>query len=274
MHNLLNYLLVGFCIVACNSYGIKINFEQQYNAEIEAYSSGRISEKNEQFIQELADKVDECKFIQVRQPSPKLMELRPESQFNCFLSNTGYLFINDSYFNSLSEQEKRFLISCYLVTPPMQAARKEIDDMNKKKKLFFYVAGAIEVMTSAYIAYRYIPTDWLYFNMLKNYRPVAFLSKYALSSLLVEPIADFSIVKPYMRSIDKRIKDIESTLKKIHVIQFDCLEGAIGYSERMLTLIAPLLEEEPEYWKPLNSVLQLELQFYKAYKASLDQLKV
>ncbi len=261
--NIISKGLLGLlCVIAVRSYSVAIEFDRQFDPEVEVLSAGRLSSENEQFIQKLVGQVEACQFIQVRQPSQKLMELRPESQFIYFSEQTRYLFINEPFFDLLEAEEKTYIISSIMGTPELIAAIKKIEALAKKKTYVTFTALAVKLGVGAIAAW-YMPINWLYFNILKRYSIGRGIAKFVMAATVLGVLP---IDRLYTKYLDQQAENIALESQIAHIKRFNCLDGAIGFNEKMLIILAPLVEDEPEYWLQEFERIKHLLNFYCSMK--------
>ena len=215
--------------------------------------NGPLSAQNEEFIKNIMYEMNINTSVKIRQPQDALAEIQPIFNFYLYNPLTDIWYINESWFNTLSEEERTFMIGHGL---------EEIRSGSKKQWMAImmgsFAVNAVIDSAVVYNTYKYISSYPTIFTM-NNSTTKSFILSFAacglLNTFLLNPIHKYSVQKlntMVAMNIDQKV-----------IQQLNCTHGSLSYLKKMEQTIKPLYEQDDMYWKD----------FYVSFKPRIEAIE-
>ena len=214
--------------------------------------NGPLSAQNEEFIKNIMYEMNVNSSVKIRQPQTALAEIQPILNFHFYNPIAGIWYINEAWFNTLSQEERTFMISYGL-----EAIRSGSKQWMAILAGSFAVNAAVDIAV-VYKSYKYISTYPTVFTM-NNSATKSFLLSFAacgmLNAALLNPIHNYSV--------QKLTTMVAITIDQKVIQQLNCASGSLSYLKKMEQTIKPLYEEDKTYWE----------KFYVSFKPRIEAIE-
>ena len=227
---------------------------EQFLIEEKNTSAGLLSPENQAFIQSIMDQMNFSHKIHTRQPLMTLIEVLPALQFEQYFPGSNIWYINETWFNGLSEQEKTFIIG-----RDLQHIQGLIETTNSAQNIAL-VAGSIMIgLTAIGCLYKGINS---YPTILgfQNSKMKSFGLAYAIVA-----VANLGIINPLVAKYIAYHTHAKVLKADAEIAQkFNCVQGAIELLTSLQENIKPLYEKDVAYWKGAYEGLPSRIEALKA----------
>ena len=209
----------------------------------EKLSAGKLSAENERFIYQIMDELGIDKsLIQIRKPSDKYRLIAPicEYIFPALIEGGGYLFVNETWLNQLTEPERRFVVGSYV-----QVIQDSLKKQSTKSTSFINRKTIFNVADAGIMTFFCLKDDWSIGKKIGACFLLLFLS--GILEGIFEGVAR-----------DNALQYLFLVAKKL-----ECFDGAIIYYRRLIADIEPRSQKDPVYWKMFKEDLHNKLQAFQ-----------
>ncbi len=216
--------------------------------EAEKFSAGKLSDKNELFVRSVIEQT-QCSntTIEFRKPIKELLDTYPLYIFGHYVAPYNYWYINEPWFDGLTDNAKKFYIGYQLI------AAQPAGIKDKLPNIMVWIIE-LSVLVGLFLYLRSKP-KWYTIN-LTTYRRIglAVLGTFIISVPLELLETKYFIKKP----VDTWLAHDITVVRKLN-----CVDGALELLKNQQQIIAPTYEHNKAYWKDL----------YESFPARIAQLE-